>query len=944
MNKKFNTSKILALTAAAGAATAISTTAVHADTATQALVSTGQAQQSPAEAKYQQAKQSAAANESAMESANTQAENQMSDENTQADKADSTATQTKIDDATNDYDAAVTDENNTYNNSVNDADAAYQAAVSQAAANDQAQSSDAAAKRDAAVSAANSDYQAAVSSAQADKDAAVSAAADVQSSAVKTVHDNAAKQAQSANSAKQAKINDQKAKNQAAEQEAQAAVDAAKQGTATSAVNGAVETADRNKLTNLGKRALDEHNQAKPTDTDYTRMIQYFGGIYGGVSTDYINDASATVSSENQLPMMFAPGIIAYDGSHDTSEKVNGNLSEAQIEKLNQLNVYWINQLRSYWKAHPELKYVNDDTNTTTGESLANITMQTLSTTKAEQDIANQIAADREAANYGYNHTGTDSSKPSVKSIMDYQKPITDLMTNPSLPGMTSENMFMIEGSTMLQLEVSLYNHLQAMYWGEVENHNGTLTSGTGHLQAALNPDAFSAATAFQKTGNGQWIFLTEFVGGFRYGATDADVTATANKVQSSSSLLSDALVQQIKQAQASGAHTVDSDAVTKAEQHLADVKAAGQKALDKINAEDPMAEIKQAEQNAINDAAKTYQNAVNQANIAYDQAVAVAKTKRDQAIDAANKQAVTPNTQAKLTQLKSDYDTKLTSLKTTHEQKLAQLKQNYDKQVTDLKSDLQAKIDARAQKLADFKKSNAQKLADLKAADQKLLDSLKPDADSSVINVPGHNTDTPSDKPADKPSDKPTDTPSDKPSDKPADKPSDKPADTPVDKPSDTPVDKPTDTSSDKPTDTSSDKPSDTPADKPTDTSSDKPTDAPADTPSDKPADSAEAPAAETSSSANTPADSTETPTTKSDNGFQIILPAAKSTASVSSAATPVANQVAYPAVSTTDNQANANELPQTGNHNSAMTIVAGMLTSIFAGLAAMGLSLKKH
>ena len=649
-------------------------------------------------------------------------------------------------------------------------------------------------------------------------------------------------------------------------------------------------------------------------------MIQYFGGIYGGVSTDYINDASATVSSENQLPMMFAPGIIAYDGSHDTSEKVNGNLSEAQIEKLNQLNVYWINQLRSYWKAHPELKYVNDDTNTTTGESLANITMQTLSTTKAEQDIANQIAADREAANYGYNHTGTDSSKPSVKSIMDYQKPITDLMTNPSLPGMTSENMFMIEGSTMLQLEVSLYNHLQAMYWGEVENHNGTLTSGTGHLQAALNPDAFSAATAFQKTGDGQWIFLTEFVGGFRYGATDADVTATANKVQSSSSLLSDALVQQIKQAQASGAHTVDSDAVTKAEQHLADVKAAGQKALDKINAEDPMAEIKQAEQNAINDAAKTYQNAVNQANIAYDQAVAAAKTKRDQAIDAANKQAVTSNTQAKLTQLKSDYDAKLTSLKTTHEQKLAQLKQNYDKQVTDLKSDLQAKIDARAQKLADFKKSNAQKLADLKAADQKLLDSLKPDADSSVINVPGHNTDTPSDKPADKPSDKPSDTPSDKPSDKPSDTPSDKPSDTP----------------SDKPTDTSSDKPSDTPADKPTDT--------PADTPSDKPADSAEAPAAETSNSANTPADSTETPTTKSDNGFQIILPAAKSTASVSSAATPVANQVAYPAVSTTDNQVNANELPQTGNHNSAMTIVAGMLTSIFAGLAAMGLSLKKH
>ena len=923
MNKKFNTSKILALTAAAGAATAISTTAVHADTATQALVSTGQTQQSPAEAKYQQAKQSAAANESAMESANTQAENQMSDENTQADKADSTATQTKVDDVTNDYDAAVTDENNTYNNSVNDADAAYQAAVSQAAANDQAQSADAA-KRDAAVSAANSDYQAAVSSAQADKDAAVSAAADAQSSAVKTVHDNAAKQAQSANSAKQAKINDQKAKNQAAEQEAQAAVDAAKQGTATSAVNGAVGTADRNKLTNLGKRALDEHNQAKPTDTDYTRMIQYFGGIYGGVSTDYINDASATVSSENQLPMMFAPGIIAYDGSHDTSEKVNGNLSEAQIEKLNQLNVYWINQLRSYWKAHPELKYVNDDTNTATGESLANITMQTLSTTKAEQDIANQIAADREAANYGYNHTGTDSSKPSVKSIMDYQKPITDLMTNPSLPGMTSENMFMIEGSTMLQLEVSLYNHLQAMYWGEVENHNGTLTSGTGHLQAALNPDAFSAATAFQKTGDGQWIFLTEFVGGFRYGATDADVTATANKVQSSSSLLSDALVQQIKQAQASGAHTVDSDAVTKAEQHLADVKAAGQKALDKINAEDPMAEIKQAEQNAINDAAKTYQNAVNQANIAYDQAVAAAKTKRDQAINAANKQAVTPNTQAKLTQLKSDYDTKLTSLKTTHEQKLAQLKQNYDKQVTDLKSDLQAKIAARAQKLADFKKSNAQKLADLKAADQKLLDSLKPDADSSVINVPGRNTDTPSDKPADTPADKPSDTPSDKPSD------------TSADKPSDTPADKPSDMPADKPTDTSSDKPSDTPADKPTDTSSD--------TPSDKPADSAEAPAAETSNSANTPADSTETPTTKSDNGFQIILPAAKSTASVSSAATPVANQVAYPAVSTTDNQVNANELPQTGNHNSAMTIVAGMLTSIFAGLAAMGLSLKKH
>lgn len=735
MNKQFSTSKIIALTAAAGAATAIGGLTAHADAV-------------PASAPVQQ-QAPAADDEAALQSANTQAEDKLAADNSQADSADAAAATEKINSASAAYQNDVNAENQAYQSAVSQASDAHQSAVSQAAADDQATAEQAAAAKNAAVSAADSDYQAAVNAAAAAKNAAVASAQAAQSAAVSQAQQSAAGKLRAANADHQARINQQIAANSAAEQAAEQAVQQAVSDAAAqpaTAVKAAQGTTDQAKLTDYGHRILN-HRSSRATDAAFTPMVQYFGSIEGSTTPDLIDDPAATVSSEDQLPMTFAPGIIVYDQTNDHSERIGSQLTDEQVAKLNQLNIHWTNQLRDYWKSHPELKYVTDTRNTSAGKSLNTMQVQQLSTTDAELSIAQQIAKDREAANYGYKHTGTDLSKPSIKSFSSYFTPLTDHIQNDAklnLGGMTGENMYVVSGSTMLELEVSLYNHLQAMYWGEAENHNGTITSGTAHLHTALTPDMFGAASAFQKTGDHEWIFLTEFIGGYRwFNASDADVTAAAHKIQSESPQVSMSLVQSIMNKQQSGSADAALTAVANAKKHLADVKAANKAALDKLEAEDPAVGIKQAEQAAASAASKIYDQAVAKADAAYDQAVSAAKTARDQAVAQADKQAAAPDAAAAVKKLDADYQEKLADLKSAHDAKLASLKTAYDQRIAQLKSDLQARIDQRAKALADLKSADAQALADFRAQHQKPTVVPSPDGSGSeIINVPGRQTD----------------------------------------------------------------------------------------------------------------------------------------------------------------------------------------------------------
>ena len=875
--KKQNASKLIALTAAATAATAVGGLTVHADTV-------------PAPV-HQQV--STVTDEAAMQAANTQAENKLAADNDQANATDTAATTEKINSATTAYQNNVNTENQAYQSAVNQADAAHQSAVNQVTANDQAVTDQAAADRSAAISAANSDYQSAVDAAAAAKDAAMESAQAAQSAAVSQAQQAAASQLQTAAADHQAKIDQQVAANTAAEQAAQQAVNDAEAKT-TAAVQPAHGVTDQSKLTDFGHRILNRRSP-RAVDVAYTPVIQYLGGIDQNVTPNMIADPSAIVSSEDQLPMTFEPGIIAYDKSNDHSERIGDQLTAAQVAKLNQLNVHWTNQLRDYWKNHPELKYVVDTSNTAVGQSLNTMHVQHLSTTEDELASAQRIARDREAVNYGYNHTGTDHSKPSIELYSHYFKSLSRHVQGPNLGLLAGENMYVIGGSTMLELEVSLYNHLQAMYWGEAENHNGTITSGASHLQIALTPDMFGIASAFQKTGDHRWIFLTEFVGANRFGASDADVTAAAHRVQNASPQASMSHVESIASRQHSGAAQT---AVASAKKHLADVKAANKAALDKLKAEDPTAGIKQAEQAAISAANKAYDQAVSKATATYDQAVSAAKAARDQSIDHANKQAVTPDTAATIKKLDTDYQKKLADLKAKHDTKLASLKTAYDQQVTQLKSDLQARIDQRAKALTDLKQANAQALADLKTQYQTPTVVPSPDdPESEIITVPGRQT-TKDDAPAAK-SDADTDAPAAK-------------TDADTDTNTDTPAAK---------TDT------DTP-DAKTDTDADAPA---AKTDTDTPAADHHAESAMKADAPQAKADAPQAKATASHTrGFQIILPAQRHTAA---AHTNMAQAVSVS--KPVDNQAATEQvLPQTGDrHSNGLVALGMMMLSFVAG-----------
>ena len=284
--KKQNTSKIIALTAAATAATAVGGLTVHADTV-------------PESAPVQQ-QTSAVTDTAAVQAANTQAENKLAADNSQANTTDTAATTEKINSVSTAYQNDVNAENQAYQSAVSQADAAHQSAVNQVTANDQAVTEQAAATRSAAISAANSDYQSSVDAAAAAKDAAVESAQTAKSAAVSQAQQSAASQLQTATADHQAKIDQQVAANTAAEQAAQQAVNAAVAKIATPAQKAhqtAQENADyQSKAGNLSAA----HNQnLNKIDADYQSQTKQVNQEIA--NHDQAVKSAATTNVDNQI-------------------------------------------------------------------------------------------------------------------------------------------------------------------------------------------------------------------------------------------------------------------------------------------------------------------------------------------------------------------------------------------------------------------------------------------------------------------------------------------------------------------------------------------------------------------------------------------------------------------------------------------------------------------
>ena len=329
--KKQSASKLITLTAAATAATAVGGLTVHADTV-------------PESAPVQQ-QASTVTDEAAMQAANTQAENKLAADNSQANATDTAATTEKINSVSATYQNNVNTENQAYQSAVNQADAAHQSAVSQATANDQAVTEQASAARSAAISAANSDYQSAVNAAAAAKNTAMESAQTAQSAAVSQAQQAAASKLQKATADHQAKIDQQVAANTAAEQAAEKAANAA---VASQQAANDLSVAHNQ---NLNKIDADYQNQTKQINQEIANHDQAVKSAATTNVDNKINAASDDVNTaqkavDNAQTNLDSVQTTASTSNTDIPTSTKGFIDHYNAQKF-ELPKAYVNGLRN---------------------------------------------------------------------------------------------------------------------------------------------------------------------------------------------------------------------------------------------------------------------------------------------------------------------------------------------------------------------------------------------------------------------------------------------------------------------------------------------------------------------------------------------------------------------------------------------------------------------
>jgi hypothetical protein len=229
------------------------------------------------------------------------------------------------------------------------------------------------------------------------------------------------------------------------------------------------------------------------------------------------NTNSNVVSSEQQLPTTFTPGIIQYDQQNDHSEKINGQLTTQQMQTLNDYSNRWMNSLRHIWQSSPSQYSYHDQAYQAPND---------LVTPTALFSAISEMAADRTRVNYGYDHTGDEHTVLNAAGNTAYGQYIVQADLTPSeevvrsvAPNATGtgftvgENLFKLSGSTMLEAEVNLFNRMEDMLWGEATDLNGKLEGANEHLANALNPLFTHVAMGFQLVSPNHWYVIWDFEG-----------------------------------------------------------------------------------------------------------------------------------------------------------------------------------------------------------------------------------------------------------------------------------------------------------------------------------------------------------------------------------------------------------------------------------------------
>lgn len=313
----------------------------------------------------------------------------------------------------------------------------------------------------------------------------------------------------------------------------------------------AVPDDNYNDLTSAGQSMV---NSSQGSDTAWNKTVLL--GDADGVSTTSgffnSNVKSNIVSSEANMPLDFKPGILVYDGSNDTSEQVNDDLTENQKEELNDLSNKWTNSLRNTWRDN--------------GYNYDGSPYQYKYSINTNQSIWNDertLESARTSANYSYNHTGLDASIPSVKSYVDYLSDTSSQISsavqnyesqnNIDSQGVGTqfgENLFMLSGSTMLQLEVDLYNKMQSMLWSEAVQDGSVLNANSqSHLGNALNNNMALQAMSFQKVASNHWYLTWDFIGAYDLNSnlTSEEISGMEQAIDNISPLVQSNIVNRIE-------------------------------------------------------------------------------------------------------------------------------------------------------------------------------------------------------------------------------------------------------------------------------------------------------------------------------------------------------------------------------------------------------------
>ena len=496
---------------------------------------------------------------------------------------------------------------------------------------------------DSTPSITNSSSAASIDSAQVARDQAIESAATSQSAAL------------SANSAAVEAVNDRL---ETAQNNYNEAVANAPEVTKTVAANQQAATGsdDWNQLTTTEQNAIQAIVTTPGNEYYQSSYPAELAGMYptitiGENSTNVFKDGVTTniVGSVDQLPLTFYPGILQYDPTNDTSATVSGQLTRDQVIELNDLSNTWMNWMRKYiyntlgWtiqSATSDEKYSKDDFQTADNQLL------TLSSHLDYFNEAQNVAAERSAEQLGYQHSvnlkGLDGSGFRRGSQYTYRAMTNDRQLTANKSSYAGENLYEISGKTMLQLEVDLYNKMQAMLWSEVLQETPDSTSEhpayyvSGHLLNALTPYNSEASLATQYVDDDTYYVIWEFAG-IKNGQALTD---------NGKETVSSGIIDQIKQATSPTSKTyIDytGDNIVAAQEALTAARQNAQSELSTLEA--TAAQINQ-----------DYVSAVQAANETYNLALATATEQLNQASNATNNDSVLSSTP--VTAIPTDDDT----------------------------------------------------------------------------------------------------------------------------------------------------------------------------------------------------------------------------------------------------------------------------------------------